>query len=106
MCYIATVCNDDRDNMANLNIRIDANLKQEVDKILGRLGLNASDAVRIFFARIREERGIPFALKLPSKRYEDWVNQAIADAEKDIEEKRISGPFDTVDEVMKSLDAD
>lgn len=92
--------------MANLNIRIDANLKQDVDKILGRLGLNASDAVRIFFARIREERGIPFALKLPDKAYENWVNQAIADAEKDIEEKRISGPFNTVDELMKSLDAD
>ena len=92
--------------MANLNIRIDANLKQDVDKILGRLGLNASDAVRIFFARIREEKGIPFALKLPDKEYENWVNQAIADAEKDIEEKRISGPFNTVDELMKSLDAD
>ncbi len=92
--------------MANLNIRIDADLKQDVDRILGRLGLNASDAVRIFFARIREERGIPFALKLPNNGYENWGNQAIADAEKDIEEKRISGPFDTVDEVMKSLDAD
>ena len=92
--------------MANLNIRIDASLKQDVDKILGRLGLNASDAVRIFFARIREERGIPFALKLPNKGYKNWVNQTIADAEKDIKEKRISGPFNTVDELVKSLDAD
>lgn len=92
--------------MANLNIRIDANLKQDVDKILGRLGLNASDAVRIFFARIREERGIPFTLKLPNNEYENWAHQAIADAEEDIKEKRISGPFSTVDELMKSLDAD
>ncbi len=90
--------------MANLNIRIDENLKRDVDKILCRLGLNVSDAVRIFFTRIREERGIPFSLRLPNKKYEEWINQAIADTEEDIKAERISGPFETVNDLMSSLD--
>lgn len=91
--------------MANLNIRIDENLKHDVDKILYRLGLNASDAVRIFFTRIREERGIPFELKLPSE-YERWADQAITDTEKDVKAGKISGPFKTVKELISSLDSD
>ena len=92
--------------MANLNIRIDENLKHDVDKILCRLGLNTSDAVRIFFTLIREERGIPFELKLPSQSYEKWADQAILDAESDIKAGKISGPFKTVGELMSSLNED
>lgn len=92
--------------MANLNIRIDDNLKNDVNKILRRLGLNASDAVRIFFTRICGERGIPFELKLPDQSYEKWANRAISDAEEDIYAGRISEPFNTVDELISSLDED
>ena len=91
--------------MANLNVRIDENLKHDVEKILHRLGLNASDAVRIFFTRICEERGIPFELKLPQK-YENWASQAITDTEEDIKAGRISRPFKNVEDLMSSLDAD
>lgn len=92
--------------MANLNIRIDENLKHDVDKILCRLGLNTSDAVRIFFTRIREERGIPFELKLPDQPYEKWASQAIVDTEKDIKDGRISESFKTIGDLMSSLDTD
>lgn len=92
--------------MANLNIRIDENLKHDVENILYRLGLNASDAVRIFFTRIREERGIPFELKLSAQSYEKWANQAISDAESDIKAGKISRSFKTVDELISSLNED
>lgn len=91
--------------MANLNVRIDENLKNDVDRILRRLGLSVSDAVRIFFTRICEERGIPFELKLPQE-YEHWTSQAITGAEEDIRAGRISKPFKNVEDLMSSLDAD
>lgn len=91
--------------MTNLNVRIDENLKNDVDKILRRLGLSFSDAVRIFFARICEERGIPFELKLP-REYEKWTSQAIADTEKDIKDGRVSESFKTIEDLMSSLDTD
>ena len=50
--------------MVNLNIRIDENLNADVEDVLSRLGLTTSDAVRLFFAQIRNTRSIPFMLKL------------------------------------------
>ena len=50
--------------MVNLNIRIDEKLKEDAENILARLGLTASDAIRLFFAQIRNTRSIPFELKL------------------------------------------
>ncbi len=50
--------------MVNLNIRIDEKLKEDAEIVLSRLGLTVSDAVRLFFAQVRNTRSIPFELKL------------------------------------------
>ena len=45
-----------------VNARIDSQLKQEVDGILAQIGLTGPEAIRLFYAQVRNHRGIPFRL--------------------------------------------
>ena len=46
---------------------IDPKKKERVSKILGRLGINHSEAINIYYSLIEEYKGLPFNLKLPKK---------------------------------------
>lgn len=50
--------------MSQINVRVDDNLKAQVENIFEELGLNVSTAVNIFFKQVAREGGIPFDLKL------------------------------------------
>jgi DNA-damage-inducible protein J len=52
---------------ATLTIRTSKSLKEEVGKILSRLGLNHSTAVNMFYQQVLAHRGIPFDVKIPNK---------------------------------------
>ncbi|MDR1157952.1 MAG: type II toxin-antitoxin system RelB/DinJ family antitoxin [Oscillospiraceae bacterium] len=54
--------------MAQISIRIDDELREQTDKILGELGLSISVAVSIFARQIVRSRGIPFQLTLSEQR--------------------------------------
>ncbi len=49
---------------ANLNIRIDKDVKTQAEKIFEALGLNMTTAVNIFLRQSIRENGIPFDVKL------------------------------------------
>ena len=51
---------------AMINARIEPKLKKEVEGILQRLGLNTTQAVSLFFRHVKNYRGLPFEVKLPS----------------------------------------
>ncbi len=51
---------------ATVRARVDSQLKQDVEEILGEIGLSTSQAITIFLKSVQRERGIPFALKLPN----------------------------------------
>jgi len=51
---------------ANLNIRLDPELKKEVQTILDTLGLSPTEAVRAYFKQIQLQKGIPFELRIPN----------------------------------------
>ena len=57
--------------MANglLQLRIDANLKQEASEIYSQLGLDLPTAIRMFLKRSVQVRGIPFSMILPDEDY-------------------------------------
>ena len=46
---------------------IDPKNKERVSKILGRLGINHSEAINIYYSLIEEYKGLPFSIKLPDK---------------------------------------
>lgn len=48
------------------NVRLDSELKDNVEEVLNKLGLSLADAIRMYFVRIEMEQGIPFELKIPN----------------------------------------
>jgi DNA-damage-inducible protein J len=50
--------------VAQISIRMDDELREQTEQILGELGLSMSAAVNIFARQIVRSRGIPFPLTL------------------------------------------
>lgn len=49
-----------------IRARVDPALKADVDAIFARVGLNASDAIRLFYSQVALHRGLPFEVKVPN----------------------------------------
>jgi DNA-damage-inducible protein J len=48
--------------MSNIQIRIDEKEKREVKKILEKIGLDMSSAIKLFLRQTKIRRGLPFLL--------------------------------------------
>ena len=46
--------------------RVEPNLKSEVETVLKTLGLNATQAITMFYEQIRLQDGLPFEVKIPN----------------------------------------
>lgn len=85
----------------NINIRMDKRVKEEFEIMCNELGFNMSTAFNIFARAFINNHGMPFDVKLPTPNKETLM------AMRDIEEgKNLNGPFNTVDELMESLNAE
>lgn len=51
---------------ANVNARIDKNIKKEAEAILSSIGLPRSVAIDMFYRQIIMHRGLPFSVTLPN----------------------------------------
>lgn len=80
--------------MANINIRIDDELKEESKEILDSLGLDLTSGIKIFLKQVVLSNGIPFELTLNKP--------DIIHALEDIQSGRIES-FDSVSDLMKEL---
>ncbi|GHU79653.1 hypothetical protein FACS1894191_2940 [Clostridia bacterium] len=56
--------------MAQVNIRIDDNLKAQADALFDELGLNMTTAFNIFVRQTVRQGGIPFAITTETERNE------------------------------------
>ena len=81
---------------ATVNIKVDQNIKEEVNTILKDLGLNISTAVSMLFQQIIHSKGLPFEVKLPNR---ETVN-AISELESGNGKK-----FSNVQDLLKDLKA-
>lgn len=55
--------------MANLNLRVDDDLKKEAEVLFAQLGLNMSTAMIIFLKKAVSYGGIPFELRISDPFY-------------------------------------
>jgi DNA-damage-inducible protein J len=53
-----------------IQVRVQKPVKDKVENILERLGLNTSQAVNIFFKKIIDKNGLPFDLVVEKERFE------------------------------------
>ncbi len=49
-----------------IRARVDAKLKAQAEGVLEKLGLNASEAIRLFYRQVAMQRGVPFDAKTPN----------------------------------------
>ncbi len=57
-------------------LRVDGKNYEEAKKILNQLGLNVSQAFNIFIALIKENKGLPFEVKIPNKETQKVIKEA------------------------------
>jgi len=81
---------------ATVRARIEPALKKETERILDQLGLNTTEAIRIFFKQVKLQRGLPFELKIPN----ETTHQAITEAK----ERKDLTEFETTEELFEDLD--
>lgn len=80
-----------------IRARIDPDLKLKAETILGNLGLNASDAIRLFYTQITLMDGLPFPVKVPNARTRKAIRDA--DAGKNLTH------YGSVDEMFEDLES-
>ena len=49
-----------------IRARVGSKLKANAEAVLHKLGLTASDAIRLFYRQIALRKGLPFDVKLPN----------------------------------------
>ncbi|MBR1986821.1 MAG: type II toxin-antitoxin system RelB/DinJ family antitoxin [Mogibacterium sp.] len=53
---------------SNVFTRVEPEIKEQAEKVLGQLGISMSSAVEMFLRQVVLQRGIPFEMKLPAKK--------------------------------------
>ena len=61
---------------AIINARIESELKIDVESILKKLGLTATQAINIFYQQIKLNNGIPFEIKIPNNETKKVIEEA------------------------------
>ena len=89
---------------ANLNIRVDPEVKSSAEALFSSFGLTVSDAVNIFLHQSLLEGGLPFAVKQP--RYNAETEAAMVEARAIAEGKIPAKRYNSVREMMEDLDAE
>ncbi|MDQ3606841.1 MAG: type II toxin-antitoxin system RelB/DinJ family antitoxin [Gemmatimonadota bacterium] len=78
-----------------VTVRLEPELKEEVEQIFAELGLSVSQAIGLFYKQVQLLQGLPFEIRLPNA----TTRCALADAEA----RRDLEGFDTVDELFADL---
>jgi DNA-damage-inducible protein J len=50
-----------------IKARVEPKLKAQAERILDELGLDASDAIRVFYKQVVLRKGLPFDVAMPNK---------------------------------------
>ncbi len=58
--------------------RMEPGLKEETEQILDQLGLNTTEAIRIFFKQVKLQQGLPFEVRLPNEKTHEAITEAKA----------------------------
>lgn len=87
-------------NKENMTLRIDHDIKVQATKLFKSLGLDMSTATGIFYRQALQHHGLPFDVRIEEPNIETYA--AIEDATK---RRDLNGPFDSVEELMESLDS-
>jgi DNA-damage-inducible protein J len=80
---------------AFIRTRIEPELKEHVEKILEKLGLTQTEAIKIFYKQIELYQGLPFEVRIPNTTTEKAIKNSF--------EGKDQKQFNTADELFKDL---
>lgn len=89
--------------MSTIQIRIDEKTKKSAKKVLDKIGMDMSSAVKVYLKQIVITQGLPFPLLTENGltiQQEQEILKASEEAKKGI---NVSGPFETAEDFIKSL---
>ena len=93
---------------ANVNVRIDVNIKTQAEAILSRIGLPRSVAIDAFYRQIIMHGGIPFPLTIPESKLPACDEMRVSEFDQmmatGIAQAKADDSFD-MDEVFEELEA-
>ncbi|NTU42229.1 MAG: type II toxin-antitoxin system RelB/DinJ family antitoxin [Nitrospirales bacterium] len=52
---------------AMIRARTEPSLKQEVEDIFKNLGISSTEAINLFYAQVKLNKGLPFPVKIPNE---------------------------------------
>jgi DNA-damage-inducible protein J len=82
-------------SLATVKVKIEPQLKDEVETIFQGMGLTPIEAIKLFYRAVKLERKLPFDLKIPN----DETLQTIRDAE----ERKDLTECEDVDDLFRKL---
>jgi len=88
--------------MSTLQVRIDENTKKSAQKVLDKIGMDMSSAVKVYFKQIVITQGLPFPLLTENGmtiQQEKEILKASDEAKRGV---NVSGPFEG-DEILNHL---
>lgn len=85
-----------------LNIRIEPELKKQVEKTLNDLGMNIADAVTIFLKQVVMTDSIPFLIKKP--KFSKETLAAIAEANEILEDSENYKSYNNIHDMIEEID--
>lgn len=80
-----------------VTVRLDPELKENAERILGELGLTVSQAISLFYRQVELHDGLPFDVRLPNA----TTRRALDDAQA----RRGLTSYSSVDELFADLRA-
>lgn len=68
--------------MAQVNIKIDDQLKDDVSKIFADMGLDITSGIKVYLKRVQKDRKIPFEIRSQSSSFDaDRIAQGYKDGD-------------------------
>ena len=87
--------------MANVNVRIDGNIKADAEAVFSDLGLTPSTAINLFYKQVIRTHSIPFPLKAETPNRK--TKKALREAEKIEKHPNKYKKYDSVEDLMEDL---
>jgi DNA-damage-inducible protein J len=81
---------------ATIRARVEPGLKDDVEKLLHRLGVTTTEAITMFYSQIRLRQGLPFPVEVPNATTRKTFEAT--DRGEDI------NTFDSLDKMFEALD--
>lgn len=84
--------------MANLQVRLNDDLKAQADMLFASLGFDTSTAVRMFLTAAVENNGLPFEVR--HKSMPEDLQRTIYESRNRV---NLNGPYNTVEEAVAAM---